>query len=83
MPAEPEVAARRLRLLAQAAEELGRKGESHAHLGEYLALQGQTREAIAQFVYALKEPDLDAGERQRVESRRKALLQELREARDR
>ena len=83
LPAEPEVAARRLRLLAQAAEELGRKGESHAHLGEYLALQGQTREAIAQFVYALKEPDLDAGERQRIEGRRKALLQELREARDR
>jgi len=83
LPAAPEITARRLRLLAQAAEELGQKGESHAHLGEYLALQGQTREAIAQFGYALKEPDLDAGERQRVESRRKALLQELRDARDR
>ena len=81
LPAVPEIMARRLRLLAQAAEELGRKGESHAHLGEYLALQGQTREAIAQMTYALKEPDLDTGERQRVESRRKELLQEIREAR--
>ncbi|MFZ5533083.1 MAG: M48 family metalloprotease [Pseudomonadota bacterium] len=83
LPAAPEITTRRLRLLAQAAEQLGRKGESHAHLGEYLALQGQTREAIAQMSYALREPDLDADERQRIESRRKALLQEMRDARDR
>ncbi|MDY6955313.1 MAG: M48 family metalloprotease [Pseudomonadota bacterium] len=78
LPATPEVTGRRLRLLAQAAEELGRKGEAHVYLGEYLAFQGQTREAIMQMTYALQEPDLDDIERTRVENRRKALARRLR-----
>ena len=79
----PEITGRRLRLLAQAAKELGRKGESHAHLAEYLAFEGKTREAVVQLGYALNEPDLEGEERARVERRRKALLQEMRDARDR
>ncbi|HBG50886.1 MAG TPA: hypothetical protein DDW89_03625, partial [Gammaproteobacteria bacterium] len=58
--------------------ELGRKGEAHVYLGEYLAFQGQTREAITQMTYALQEPDLDDIERTRVENRRKALARRLR-----
>lgn len=83
IPPSSEIAGRRLRLLAQAAEQMGKKGESHLHLGEYLAFQGQTREAITQMTYALKEADLDAEERTNVESRRKALLEQLRKDRDR
>jgi predicted Zn-dependent protease len=79
----PEITGRRLRLLAQAAEQLGKKGESHVHLGEYLAFQGQTREAITQMTYALKEADLDAEDRANAENRRRALLEQLRKERDR
>lgn len=83
IPPGPEITGRRLRLLAQAAEQLGKKGESHVHLGEYLAFQGQTREAITQMNYALKEADLDADDRANAERRRKALLEQLRKDRDR
>jgi len=78
IPPSPEITGRRLRLLAQAAEQLDKKGESHVHLGEYLAFQGQTREAITQMNYALREADLDADDRANVERRRKALLEQLR-----
>lgn len=83
IPPSPEITGRRLRLLAQAAEQLGKKGESHVHLGEYLAFQGQTREAIIQMNYALKEVDLEADDRAHAERRRKALLEQLRKDRDR
>jgi predicted Zn-dependent protease len=82
-PPTPEITGRRLRLLAQATEQLGKNGESHLNLGEYLAFQGQTRDALTQMSYALKETDLDAGDRARVESRRKELLEQLRKSRER
>lgn len=50
---------------------------------KYLAFQGQTREAITQMNYALKEVDLDADDRAAAERRRKALLEQLRKDRDR
>jgi predicted Zn-dependent protease len=67
------------KLLAQAAEETGRKVESHGAMSRYYNLNGNTRQAIQQLQLASREPRVTDYENARIQAKLKELKELLEE----
>ena len=61
------------KLLAQAAEAMGRKAQMHGAMSQYYFLNGFTRQAIQQLQLARREPGLNDYETARITARLKEL----------
>lgn len=67
------------KLLAQAADETGRKVESHGAMSRYYNLNGNTRQAIQQLQLASREPGVTDYENARIQAKLKELKELLEE----